>query len=369
MPIITENEFTGPSPRNHTTFYLSCGESAPGRTTILFVHGWPELAISWRHVIPVFAGLGFHCIAPDMRGYGKSSVYSTHDAYKMEEIVQDLVELLDHVGAERAILVGHDWGSPAVGFFASQHPERTLAAAFLCVPYFPHGFALEHLVPTIDRSIYPEDQFPYGQWDYQKYYEESFDKAEDAFNSADPTDVVRVLYRSGDPSFAGKPVFTAYTRQTGWFPGGIPKGIPRDENVLSEEDEKIYVEGIKRTKFFGGHSWYMNHATNIEYAKKAPNNGKLSFPVLFLHGRYDWVCETFENHKLMQPMRDGCSNLSEAVIDSGHWMEQERPAQVSAAIARWLALECPDLWIKDATVAIKKLGTSDVPAAREQTAA
>ena len=59
----------------HTTFYLGCG--AAGATPLIFVHGWPELSISWRHQLPVFAALGFRCIAPDMRGYGRSSVYAS----------------------------------------------------------------------------------------------------------------------------------------------------------------------------------------------------------------------------------------------------------------------------------------------------
>ena len=96
----------------HASFYLSCGP-ADG-VPIIFVHGWPELSISWRHQLPVFAGLGFRCIAPDMRGYGHSSVYPRHEDYAQEEIVADMIELLDHLGAERAIWVGHDWGAPVV---------------------------------------------------------------------------------------------------------------------------------------------------------------------------------------------------------------------------------------------------------------
>ncbi|KXS13448.1 alpha/beta hydrolase fold protein [Gonapodya prolifera JEL478] len=354
---ISDKVFTGPAPRNHTTYYLETG--LPSSTTIFFVHGWPELSISWRHQLTTFAGLGFHCVAPDMRGYGKSGLYSTHDAYRMEEIVQDMLELIDHLGKEQVILVGHDWGSPAVGYFVSHHPERTLAAAFLCVPYFSKGFSLKELVPTVDRKIYPEAEFPLGQWDYQKFYEESFEKAESEFNNANPTDLLRALYRAGDPSGAGKPVFTAYiTKLGGWFPGGIPAGIPRDDNVMSEEDEPIYLDAIMRSKFFGGHSWYMNHAANTEYASRAVNGGNLDMPVLMIHARYDWVCETVENTKMMEDMRASCANLSEAVVDTGHWCEKEKPMQVNAALARWLAVECPPLWIKDGTKVLRKLGTS-----------
>ena len=116
--------------KRHTTFYLACG--AEPATPMVFLHGWPELSISWRHQLPVFAGLGFRAIAPDMRGYGRSSTYPRHEDYAIEEIVADMIELLDAIGAEKAVWVGHDWGSPVVWNVASHHPDRCEAVASLC---------------------------------------------------------------------------------------------------------------------------------------------------------------------------------------------------------------------------------------------
>src|SRR5918911_645479 len=92
----------------HRTFYLACGDAEA--TPIIFVHGWPELSLSWRHQLPVFGGLGFRAIAPDMRGYGRSSVYKRHEDYALEHAVQDMLELLNALGREKAVWVGHDWG-------------------------------------------------------------------------------------------------------------------------------------------------------------------------------------------------------------------------------------------------------------------
>jgi pimeloyl-ACP methyl ester carboxylesterase len=118
---ITEHVLRGPS--GHASFYLACGaEDAP---LIVFVHGWPELSESWRHQLPCFAALGFRCVAPDMRGYGRSSVPARQEDYAMPPIVRDMLELLDGLGRERAVWVGHDWGSPVV--WAS--PRTTLGAA------------------------------------------------------------------------------------------------------------------------------------------------------------------------------------------------------------------------------------------------
>jgi pimeloyl-ACP methyl ester carboxylesterase len=156
----------------HTTFYLSCG--AAHATPIIFVHGWPELSISWRKQLPAFAALGFRTIAPDMRGYGRSSVYPRHEDYALEEIVADMFELLNALGAKKAIWVGHDWGSPVVWSIAQHHPETCHGAANLCVPYQPEGFAVETSVRLADRNLYPEDRFPAAQWDYQLFYREKF---------------------------------------------------------------------------------------------------------------------------------------------------------------------------------------------------
>ena len=90
----------------HKTFFLSCGTAQA--TPIIFVHGWPELSISWSGQLPVFGGLGFRAIAPDMRGYGRSSIYSRHDDYALEAVVADMLELLNSLGAKKAIWVGHD---------------------------------------------------------------------------------------------------------------------------------------------------------------------------------------------------------------------------------------------------------------------
>ena len=142
----------------HTTGYLACGpEAGP---LLIFVHGWPELSLSWRHQLPAFAALGFRCIAPDMRGYGRSSTYPRHEDYTQEAIVGDMLELLAFLGRERAVWIGHDWGAPVVWNIASHHPERCIGVANLCVPYIAAGFELDNLVPLVDRSIYPEAEHP-----------------------------------------------------------------------------------------------------------------------------------------------------------------------------------------------------------------
>ncbi len=326
----------------HKTFFLASGaEDAP---VIVFVHGWPELSISWRHQLPCFAGLGFRAVAPDMRGYGRSSVYPRHEDYALEHIVKDMLELLDALGREKAVWVGHDWGSPVVWSLASHHPDRCFGVANLCVPYFAKGFAPRTLVPYVDRAVYPEAQYPVGQWDYQLFYEESFDKASAAFE-ADVRSTVKALFRKGNPGGKGKPSRTAQVRRDGgWFGGtGRAPEVTMDSDVLTEEDFHKYAAALESNGFFGPDSWYMNHERNRQYATKAANGGKLSLPVLFLHGEYDYTCETVTS-RLADPMRGNCRNLTEVVVPSGHWMAQEKPRAVNAALAKWLAVQLPEIW-------------------------
>ena len=326
---------------SHTTFYLAEGpEDGP---LIIFAHGWPELSISWRHQLPALGALGFRAIAPDMRGYGRSSVYESHSEYAQEFIVSDMLDLLDSLGREKAIWVGHDWGSPVVWNIASHHPDRCHAVANLCVPYYTIERGLDHTLTLVDRDLYPESEYPAGQWDYMRHYEENFDQAI-APMDANVHDFVKLLFRKGDPEREGTPSRSATSRRDHALLGmrDIPD-LPRDEDVVTEEDLSIYVSALERNGFFGPSSWYMNHVINAAYAHTAQNDGYLDMPVLFLNAQYDYVCECTHS-RLAEPMRTYCRSLTEETIRAGHWLAQEKPIEVNAALVKWLATAVPGVW-------------------------
>lgn len=326
----------------HTTFYLAAGPS--DGPLLIFVHGWPELSISWRHQLPVLGNLGFRCIAPDMRGYGRSSVPARHADYSQKEIVCDMIELLDGINRDKAVWIGHDWGSPVVWNIASHHPERARGVASLCVPYGPLEQGIEGLIAKVDRSIYPENEFPAGQWEYMRFYEENFSHATAGFE-ANTYNTAKTLFRSGNPSGRGKPSFTAFVRNNGgWFgPENRAPDLPRDDAVISERDLSIYAAAMKKTGFFGAGSYYMNHKSNSTFAKKAVNGGVLDMPVLFISARYDYTCECIDSD-LAKPMASLCKDLTTRVIDSGHWMAQEKPTEVNSALCHWLATKLDSYW-------------------------
>lgn len=334
---------------SHQTFYLECGpQDGP---LIIFLHGWPELSLSWRHQLPALAALGFRCIAPDMRGYGKSSVYRQKADYGQEQIVGDMIALLNYLQREKAIWVGHDWGSPVVWNIASHHPDRCNAVANLCVPY---SGPATNILDLIDRSIYPEDEYPLGQWDYMLYYNESFDKATAEFDGN--VDVaLKGLFRKGDPAGMGKPAATAMIRKAGGFFGdlgdaggplsslAIAENMPIDEDVITREDLEVYTEALKRNGFFGPNAWYVNLEPNAAYAATSLNGGRLDMPVLFIGAMYDYTCETITS-RAKEPMQGLCNDLTLEVIKSGHWMAQEKPVEVNGVLTRWLATSVSDVW-------------------------
>jgi len=339
MTLVTEHTLRSD---RHTTGYLAAGpQDGP---LIVFVHGWPELSISWRHQLPVFGGLGFRVVAPDMRGYGRSSTYDRSEAFAQEHIVADMIELLDHLGHDRAVWVGHDWGSPVVWNIASHQPERCHGVANLCVPYRTLDVGWDQTIGLVDRDVYPEAEFPVGQWDYMLYYQENLARADEVFE-ADPYLTVKALFRKGDPAGRGRPSLTSRVRAAGGWFGGADRApdLPADTDVVTEADLRSYAAALTRNGFFGPDSWYLNHEANAAYAARGADGGRLRMPVLFLAARYDWTCECIDS-RLAEPQRSSIDNLTERVLDTGHWMAQERPAEVNAALVAWLRAELPDVW-------------------------
>src|SRR5436190_6811338 len=106
---------------------------------VLLIHGWPELWYSWRHQLPVLAAAGCHAVAPDLRGYGETDLSEADESYSVANLSADIVGLLDALGAEQAVLVGHDWGANISWACAELHPERVAAVAALSVPYKPRS--------------------------------------------------------------------------------------------------------------------------------------------------------------------------------------------------------------------------------------
>ena len=121
------------------------GEGSP----VILCHGFPELGYSWRHQIPALADAGYHVVAPDQRGYGRSSQPDAIDDYDIVHLTDDLLGLLDDLGHEKAVFVGHDWGSMVVWGMSLLHPDRVAGVVGMSVPFIPRGDAAAHRVDAV----------------------------------------------------------------------------------------------------------------------------------------------------------------------------------------------------------------------------
>ncbi len=303
---------------------------------LIFLHGWPELSIVWRAQIEHFANLGWRCVAPDMRGYGGSSVPTRTAAYAVRELVTDMIELHDALGGTPAYWIGHDWGSAVAWTMGSHHPDRCRGVVNLCIPYLSRGLTLSSLVPLVDRRLYPVDEYPVGQWDYWLFYREHFSNASYDFE-ADVAATLSFLYRPASRDAVGKPSLSSQIRRHGgWFGGSrrAPSMSPGPW-LLQPSDFAQFSASFRRTGFAGANAWYLNDAANREFAAEALNFGRITLPALFIHAERDTVCDTVHS-RLADPMREDCTALTEVIIDNGHELMLENPNQVNAAIQHWL---------------------------------
>ncbi|NID05860.1 alpha/beta hydrolase [Luteibacter jiangsuensis] len=318
----------------HTTHYLECGPT--DGPLMMLLHGWPELSLVWRAQMLAFADDGWHCIAPDMRGYGGSSAPDTTDAYTNEQVVADMLELHDHLGGQPAVWIGHDWGSVIVGLLAAHEPARVRGAVMVSVPYFPDANALATLVPLVDRRIYPADRYPDGQWDYYRYYNTHFDAAVSDLD-ADIAASLASIYRRGDPANTAKPASNAsVTRRGGRF-GDAHRAppTPPDPALWPAEDFNVLVQRFSERGFRAPCAWYLNDEANIAYARRAPDGGNLRIPALFVNGRFDQM-NTIDGNCYGEPMRAACKDLTITDLPGAHWLPLERKAELVEAIRTWL---------------------------------
>ena len=322
------------SSSRQTTHYLECGP-ADG-PLMIFLHGWPSIGLLWHAQVDAFAAEGWHCVAPDLRGYGGSFAPAASAAYTIREVVADMVELHDHLGSKPAIWVGHDWGSVVVGALAAHEPERSRGVVLTAWAYLPDATALSTLVPLVDRALYPADRYPDGQWDYYRYYTTHFEAAV-ADLDADQAATLASVFRRGSPAAIGKVSPNAVITRNGGRFGAAHRAPPTspDPALWPPMDFEVLLEGFEAHGFRPACAWYLNDDANIAYAREAPDGGRLSQPVLFVNGDYDQICSITGNC-MGDPMRAACADLSVTSISSGHWMPVECKAELTQVIRDWL---------------------------------
>ncbi|WP_329602565.1 alpha/beta hydrolase [Mycolicibacterium phocaicum] len=279
-----------------------------GAPVVVLAHGFPELAYSWRHQIPALAAAGYHVLAPDQRGYAGSSRPSAIEDYDIVHLTGDLAGLLDDVGAERAVVVGHDWGSPVVCNFALLHPDRVAAIAALSVPPVPRAAA----PPTeIWRRRVGDNYF------YMLYFQEP-GPADAALGRDVRSSMRRMVAEEG---FAAPPDTLA------------DKPLPPLPDWLTEDEFEPYVTAFTESGFTGPLNWYRNFDRNWKLTETtaAPT---ITVPTLFVAGTADPVLG-FTPRDRVRDIVTG--DYREVMIDgAGHWLQQERPDEVNAILIEFI---------------------------------
>jgi len=292
-----------------------------GAPVVVLAHGFPELAYSWRHQIPALAEAGYHVLAPDQRGYGGSSRPDAIEAYNIHELTADLVGLLDDVGAERAVWIGHDWGAVVVWNAPLLHPDRVAAVAALSVPALPRA----RVPPTQAlRAMFGENFF------YILYFQEP--GVADAELDADPARTMRRmmggLRASGDRSAAIRMVASG--------PEGFIDRLPEPDELpdwISQDELDHYISEFSRTGFTGGLNWYRNFDRNWETTRELAG-AKISVPSLFIAGTADPVLAFTRADRASEVIS---GPYRQVMIDgAGHWLQQERPDEVNATLLEFL---------------------------------
>jgi pimeloyl-ACP methyl ester carboxylesterase len=274
------------------------------RPVVVLCHGFPELAYSWRHQIPALTGVGWRVLAPDMRGYGESSAPEEDEAYDIVSLCADMAGLLDAVGASDAVFVGHDWGANVVWQLAVQAPERVRAVAGLSVPFVPRAPAAP--IPIMRRHL--------GEDFYIVWFQQ-------------PGVADEALARDVRRTLTTKRVWTAE-----WAEDDGSK--PQSPEWLTEDELAVYVDAFERTGFTGGLNWYRNIDRNWELTEPFANR-RIEQPAMFLTGERDPVRKFMPAEAMAGWVTD---MRAEHVIDgAGHWVQQERPDEVNAALLEFLA--------------------------------
>jgi pimeloyl-ACP methyl ester carboxylesterase len=295
---------------------------------VLLIHGVPELWYSWRHQLSGLADAGYHVVAADLRGCGGTDAPPGVEPYSMLHLVADVVGLLDAVGEETALVVGHDWGTQVAYRFAELHPSRVSALVALSVPYAPR--APEPPSATIER-------FAGNAFSMVRFFQQP--GVAEAELEADPHRTFRLfLYGlSGDaPAGLVEHLYTGKPSDARLLDDIPEPALPLP--WLTEADVGCYASEYGRTGFTGALNRYRNLDRDWDELRVA-DGATIDQPTLFVGGGRDGAV-LFGDLDTMQRSLPNLRRV-EVLPGCGHWVQQERARQVNALIARFLADEAP----------------------------
>ena len=284
---------------------------------VVLLHGFPELAYSWRHQLPALADAGFRAIAPDQRGYGRTTVPKDVSDYRMSELIADVHGLLDALELDSAAFIGHDWGSLVLWQMAMLAPERIDKLAILNIPHFPRA--------PIDPIGIMRERF--GNDFYIVNFQDSAE-ADRVFEN-DPRHFINRMMRKNQltrEQFGKLPPEHQVVSLLRLTKSEQASG----DALLTDEELDCYARGFSRSGFTGPINWYRNWSHNWKQLDGV--NQQIDIPTLFIGADND-VLIGLQHIEGMKPLM---SDLTIHMLECGHWTQQEKPTEVNRLLLDWL---------------------------------
>jgi pimeloyl-ACP methyl ester carboxylesterase len=285
---------------------------------VILLHGFPELAFSWRHQLPALAAAGFRAIAPDQRGYGRTTVPPNVSDYRASELIKDMHGLLDALDLESATFVGHDWGALLLWQMAMLAPERIDKLVILNIPHFPR-------LPIDPIGVMREH---FGNHYYIVDFQDS-DEADRVFGS-DPRHFINRMMRRNQMTREQFEKLPAEYQVISLL-RSVKSEHASGDALLSDAELNYYATAFMQSGFTGPINWYRNWTHNWEQLEGVDQ--QIDIPTLFV-GAMDDVVIGLHHIEGMKPL---VNDLTVHMLkECGHWTQQEKPAEVNRMILEWL---------------------------------
>ncbi len=348
---------------------LEAGFSAPARPLLLLLHGFPELAYSWRRVMLPLAEAGFHVVAPDQRGYGRTTGWQPDfdqslRPFSVLRLAADALAVVYALGHDKvSAVIGHDFGSPVAAWCALTRPDVFTRVVLMSAPFA----GPPNLVPgaTASAALQPREALeaalaalPVPRKHYQHYFSTRAANTDMMQAPQGLANFLRAYFHSKSADWAGnQPVrlhdgsaaqlsrMPAYyiMEQTKTMPESVAPMMPDLATIagctwLPDHELDVYAAEFRRTGFQGGLNWYRaRYDADVTADEKLYANRTIDVPALFIAGEADWgvhqVPGAFERMQTTSCRQFAGSHLIEG---AGHWVMQEQPAHVAATIVEFL---------------------------------
>jgi len=347
---------------------LEAGYETKGRPCVLLLHGFPELAFSWRKVMPALSEAGYHVIAPDQRGYGRTSGWdASYDgdlaSFRLLNLVRDALGLMSAFGY-RSIdaVVGHDFGSFVAAWCALVRPDVFRSVALMSAPFagpppLPFDTADRPAKPKLDDPVHRElAALPRPRKHYQWYYSTRQANADMHHAPQGVHDFLRGYYHHKSADWKGNQPYplkswTAselaklptyyvmdFARNMAQTVEEMPSATAIAANKWLPDSELVFYSAeYARTGFQGGLQWYRCGTSGTFTPELETFSGRtIDVPSCFISGKKDWG--TYQRPGVFEAMQSSaCTQMigCHLVEDAGHWVQQEQPEEVTRLLLQF----------------------------------